>query len=275
VTEVTSAIEIWTPAKAKEALESNIVNRALRPRSVSSYQKEMETGRWQMAGEPIKFSVDGKLLDGQHRLTALANAAVESIEFVVVRGLAPESQIVMDSGAARTAADALSFAHPDLKNKPQCAAIARQLTIAPLPGPDLLKKSKISNASVTQTFEDHPREISDAAAHGRQIAVALQSNATAIGYCWYQFAQRDADACRQFFNSMLDLTWDSAGDPRKAAYKQLELIARKPTVKTGGLTSYSIISVLTRAWNDWRLGIEVSGYKIKSNIGSVEPVVPK
>ena len=48
-------------------------NRRTSDNQVLKFQADMENGRWHFEGAPIKLSKTGKLLDGKHRLTALAN----------------------------------------------------------------------------------------------------------------------------------------------------------------------------------------------------------
>ncbi len=59
-------------------------------------------------GDPIRFDIDEILRDGQHRLEAAVRAG-ETIEVLVVYGLAPQAQETMDLGRKRTVADALQM----------------------------------------------------------------------------------------------------------------------------------------------------------------------
>lgn len=104
--------ELITPEKAKQYLESNTHNRALRKALVEIYAKDIANGRWRATHQGIAFSSDGRLLDGQHRLAAIVQAMVP-VQMLVARGLPPQSQIVMDDHAKRSAGDALSLALGD------------------------------------------------------------------------------------------------------------------------------------------------------------------
>jgi hypothetical protein len=111
-----SAFEVITPAEAKELLEENRVNRKLRPGVVEAYRRDMEEGRWGDTGEPIQISRTGGLMNGQHRMTALAGSSCEGVEFLVVRGLDDAAQTMMDQGAQRGVADALKISQGHIKN---------------------------------------------------------------------------------------------------------------------------------------------------------------
>lgn len=95
-----------TPEQAAKWLSHNVANRTVRTARVREYAVAMTEGRWLYTADPIRFDEDGRLIDGQHRLMALVKAGVP-IEMHVVRGLAREAQDKVDTGAARTASDAL------------------------------------------------------------------------------------------------------------------------------------------------------------------------
>lgn len=85
-------------------------NRRLNEAQVLRYQADMESGRWHFEGAPIKISRTNKLLDGQHRLTALANTVPEmEVTFVVIRGLDDDAQLYMDQLLSRTVSQQLSL----------------------------------------------------------------------------------------------------------------------------------------------------------------------
>ncbi len=94
-----------TPPLAEMYLERNGRNRNIRPDVVSNYARDMSAHRWQITGEAIKLDADGNLLDGQHRLRAVIKSG-ETVTMLVIEGLPPEAQRVMDSGKPRTAGDA-------------------------------------------------------------------------------------------------------------------------------------------------------------------------
>lgn len=113
-----------TPEIAKRWLGRNAVNRKLKGGKMARYARDMAAGRWQLTGEAIKFSHDGRLLDGQNRLNAVIESG-QTVAMFVVRGLDDESQAVMDSGAARKTADNLHMA--GYKNSVALASTVRNI----------------------------------------------------------------------------------------------------------------------------------------------------
>lgn len=106
---VTSDVERIDGKLADEYLKFNVHNRPLSEKKIMQLAADMEAGRWQFNGEAIKFSLDGSLLDGQHRLHAISLCGVP-VEMLVVRGLPAESQSTMDQGLRRSASDQLNLA---------------------------------------------------------------------------------------------------------------------------------------------------------------------
>lgn len=97
-----------TVAMAEAWLATMAHNRTLREDRVFQYARDMESGNWRLTGQTIKFDTDGRLIDGQHRLTALTLVR-KPVEMEVTRGVDPSSLPVIDEGASRTMADVLGF----------------------------------------------------------------------------------------------------------------------------------------------------------------------
>jgi len=102
-------IEI-SPSVAKELLAmTNTRNRRLREHKARQLgEAVVATGNYEVTGDTIKFDTDGKLLDGQHRLTACANSPDGLVSHAVF-GLPPKIFDVLDLGSKRTVSDALDL----------------------------------------------------------------------------------------------------------------------------------------------------------------------
>ena len=106
----TFSIADITPDLAEKMLSYNTQNRSKSDGSVYSYLADMQKDEWRFTGDPIRFHKNGKLLDGQHRLTAISRLnAGEAVRALVVTGLDDEDQMVMDQGRKRTAGDQLGI----------------------------------------------------------------------------------------------------------------------------------------------------------------------
>lgn len=106
---ITFSLESVTPDLARKWLEeSNTNNRQLRRHHVTSLSRQMKSGKWLQNGDAIRFSKDGRLLDGQHRLAAIAEAG-ESLDMFVARGIDEATFSTIDTGKRRNGATALEI----------------------------------------------------------------------------------------------------------------------------------------------------------------------
>lgn len=96
-----------TPQLAAEWLRSNLNNRPLRRTVVEGLKAAFRRGEYVQTHQGIAFSESGELLDGQHRLTAIAEMRDASFPILVTRDVPIEAFRAMDIGVKRTAADAL------------------------------------------------------------------------------------------------------------------------------------------------------------------------
>lgn len=64
----------------------------------------MNDNNWLFDGQPIRFSEDGRLLDGQHRLSAVIKSN-STQQFLIIKGIKSNSFKVMDTGRNRGGAD--------------------------------------------------------------------------------------------------------------------------------------------------------------------------
>lgn len=106
--ELECTVETITPEMASRLLELNTSNRPLNQRHVEFLVEEIKEGRWRLNGESIKLN-GTRLLDGQHRLTAIATCG-KAVECLIVRGISADSFQTIDLTRRRTGADVLSIA---------------------------------------------------------------------------------------------------------------------------------------------------------------------
>lgn len=104
----TATIEYVTPTMAQEWLRSpGITQRPLRRAYVERLRHDMIAGRFRFNGESLIFDADNRMIDGQHRCTACAEAG-EGFWTVIVRGIVNDSleaSACIDTGGARTGSD--------------------------------------------------------------------------------------------------------------------------------------------------------------------------
>lgn len=98
--------KLITPEIARAMLQRNAGNRKPRPKTFQAYEKDMRAGKWVETHEAIAVSKSGNIINGQHRLIALARAEV-SLWFLVVTYDDAETAIDLpiDCGAKRSLSD--------------------------------------------------------------------------------------------------------------------------------------------------------------------------
>lgn len=81
-------VETINPSEAQAYLDNNAKHRPIKDKKVAEYMAEMQDGHWKLNGKTICFDSTGRLLNGQHRLSAVVRSGVP-LTTVVVRGLDP------------------------------------------------------------------------------------------------------------------------------------------------------------------------------------------
>jgi hypothetical protein len=102
-----SKVLMITPDMAREFLAKNMKNnRHVMKNTVHSYARMMRNGNWNLTHQGIAFDENGELVDGQHRLAAIAEANVP-VEMMVTYDVhhAPGEVFTIDMGRKRTYAN--------------------------------------------------------------------------------------------------------------------------------------------------------------------------
>lgn len=106
-TDIATGWVFVTTDVARRLLEFNVPNnRKLMPVTAGRHATEMKSGDWIVTHEGIGVDVDGFMVDGQHRLTAIAESGVGQW-FLVTVNLPKSAVQVINRGRSRTLAHAL------------------------------------------------------------------------------------------------------------------------------------------------------------------------
>ena len=243
--------ETITPDLAREYLTHNTHNRNVRTHRVKSYAEDMKAGRWAVNGEAIKFAVDGTLLDGQHRLYAIIEADV-AVQVLVIRGIAPDAQNTMDTGANRRLSDILTLAGE--KNTTTLASAIRGVHIWES-GSRVFGGggTQVSNPQLLATFAEH-QWIRDAIPDIIRIQTHAKLPAAAAAAVYWAFNKLDAADAEHFFNRLCSDLNHQTGDPISALRRAL-----LNTEGNRGTRNVTLLVAMTcKAWNKYRDGDRVT-----------------
>jgi len=149
--QITFKLLTITPSLATEWLEqSQFDNRRLDDAKVQGIARDIKEGRWNFDGNPIRFDLNGNVIDGQHRLWAIM-ASGQDVYAGVMHGLAQSTKDTIDTGKPRSVADVLHFnGH---KNTSLLATVARMSIGAAAHDNDMWAWSKAASDKRLSTGE--------------------------------------------------------------------------------------------------------------------------
>lgn len=98
-----------TPELAQVLLRNNDGNRRVNPTNLAQIMRDIASDRWEMNGESIIVSKDGRVNDGQHRNFGILLTG-KPIKVVMAFGMSRDSMRTVDIGVKRVAADRLAVA---------------------------------------------------------------------------------------------------------------------------------------------------------------------
>lgn len=121
------SVEIISPDAAKQYLARNFeTNRKLSPKNVAKHISSMQKGSWLISTDCIGFDTLGRLINGQHRLTAIVQSDT-SQPFIVVRNLPIQSAQILDLGKKRMMDERLCIAGKTL-SRTLCSVVRNTMT---------------------------------------------------------------------------------------------------------------------------------------------------
>lgn len=259
---VSTELETVTPNMAAKWLEFNANNRPPSERTVERYAKAMKTGKWSLNGESIKFSAEGNLLDGQHRLTAICKSGV-SVPMFVVYGLPRETFDTIDIGKTRTGGDVISILEPEYAKYSNtiCAAVRLLDTYNSLGHFKSRGRGRISNYEVLDVFKKFPGIARSAGfAHRLEQAPKIVP-LSALTVLHFMFSKKDQDEAEKFLHDLDSGANLNIDDPvfilRRRLFELNERYRRK--------SAEMVIPYIVKSWNATREGKKIQNLRIGDN----------
>lgn len=253
-------IEDVTPEKARDFLSRNTHNRNPKRNKINMYARDMANGAWTMTGEAIKFSPDGVMLDGQNRCYAIIKANVP-VKLLVGYNIPDMAMNVMDSGATRSASDALTLNGYGNTRSISSAAFIHNAwvngaykTAASRPNSDW----RMTNSEVLSYVESHP-ELIEATRRARKIrASGVQISEGSFAAAIVIFSKINADDAEEFFSRLTEYRTDGLGDPINTLLRRLQKDYRDGAKVDPGRGIYYLV----RTWNAFRSGKKLNSLRI-------------
>lgn len=216
---IRSTVEKIGPELAEKILSSSqdkVKNRNVTDGHVEWLASQMKAGKWRTNGEPIILDEEGHLLDGQHRLWAIATSGVE-IETVVTRGVDRNTFATIDTGAARTGANVFQ-----MSGEVNCHVLAAALGwLYRFENGKMLwgiKSSGYTAATGISLLKKNP-EVRDAVAWSLRMQKNIflrELPKSALAFLRYIFCRHKPNKAEEFFELVGDVRPDSPGTATRA-----------------------------------------------------------
>ncbi len=189
------AVETIGPDRAEEYLAANRGNRNIVQAHVAALARDIRNGQWMFNAQPICFSRSGRLLNGQHRLSAVLEAG-QPIEVLVMRGLPEEAFTTYDKQAKK--APALDEMFEDFGDKALISATAVLLWRREL-RPDGEPNARPTASEIRDVIKDHP-ELMRFRGFARKLV--RYGRASALVYAAYRIMRANPGLGRIFLDRL-------------------------------------------------------------------------
>jgi hypothetical protein len=231
-----------TPEMALEWLARNTCNRRLIKAHVESLAASLARGEWTLNGQTIKFSKDGLLLDGQHRLNACVESDVGFFTYVAY-GLERDAFDTIDVNVrTRTAGDILSLHGKE--NTTRLAACVKMLWAFGLTGQFYQGGGGISGFSAKLCLDIVSRRPGIEGSVSRCARVRVFPSTSLLSALHYLFSCADSAMA----SDMATIMEDGSSDlERPFNIFREAVISRRLTTRSTGNRQLAFMAI--RAWN--------------------------
>lgn len=242
----TSVIIEIDPRTAEQILgERNNGNRPPKPNKVQQFAADMNVGRWGLTGDSIKFGTDGRLLDGQNRLSASVRTG-KSFKTHVVFGIDPALFGRMDIGKPRNAADILHIA-----GFKYASTLAAAIRWAHLLDTDPYNRETLQPDFVLELARGKYSDIELFLKDGRAINEQFSHPAGQIAALVYNFAKKDPQKAEEFVRA-----WKRG--ERNGKYQIIDtmqaLLHSQKANNNGRIHELTRAGIIIKAWNIFEAG---------------------
>lgn len=247
----TATLDI-TPNMAADMLAYNDNNRPLRKAHAQALARQMAEGRWVFTGEPVIFSDSGRMIDGQHRLTACNQSGV-TVKMTLTFGVPDRAFAHINVGAKRGASDI--FAINGVKNAALLSSAVHWVLLI-----ESRDRLRIRTAFGTSAAELYEAYLAHAAIEGsvwvassfKKNRLASPSMMVALHYVCAQKCRRDAD---EFFRRVGEGV--GIAGKKDPAHRLREALIRNATTDAK-MSRVTLAAIVLKAWNAFRGGRPVA-----------------
>lgn len=236
-----------TPEMARKWLEASAGKniRPIQKNRLSAMLEEIGHDGWVMDGSPLRF-LNGILIDGQHRLEAIARLGL-TVECLIVRLNDDIALMTIDGGQSRTGGQVVG-AVCGVKNENSIAAAARKIMQFEA-GKYKSQMTVFCTSRQVANFVNANPEIEeiDRASRRTDLIRLIFASETA----WMLWATQK-HGLREKFESFLEKVATGANIRTDDPAYQLRLRLQINREKKAKLTAYHLRALVITAWNKWK-----------------------
>lgn len=264
------SIESITPEDAKLYLSFNTMNRNISSARVAFYLQQMIDGHWRLTNDAIIFADDGTLLNGQHRLLALTKFDKPQ-KFIIGTGFPKDTIIVMDTGKARTSADAMKIS--EIPNSSAVASIVKRYYLLTQKntaittsggGPKTNVNAKLGNQKIIDIYNENAELYQDIAKISDSLygQIRLLTKTEIGGYMIYLLLEKkkDMDKVLKFFSGIISTTQSES-----KTLETLRVRLLRDSTNTLKMPATVKQKLIIKAWNYFDKGKEVQSLVYDQN----------
>lgn len=264
---LTVSVETITPATAVRWMaEHHDDNRPLKKTHVTYLARAMRNGEWMLNGESVVFDWNGKIRNGQHRLSACIESGL-SFETVVVRGVDPAAFATMDGGSKRTVGDHMAVMGKQHYNLLAAAVSELRRWERGDLGATSSEDKRVSGVEAVEVLARYP-DIENSVAIGQRCKPVMSTGIATFFH--YVFSQKDRKAADEFFAAIADGVGLSK---TQAVWHLRERLITVKTDRTKYLTPRHMKALVIKAWNATREGRPVKSLKFSPDAGEAFPEI--
>lgn len=266
------SIERVTPEMAREWLEHNKGNRKISAERVASLVRQLYEDRFHLSPDAIAFDADGRLYNGQHRLTAIVEAECSAV-LIVLRDAPSNAFLVTDIGMKKSGAHALhTLGYDGCSN---LSAIARYVTSVVRAGD--MKTGLVCGEAVTpeeiidtvKAFPDLPKHHVDAGrCTSSRDKLACTRTAAALAL-WYATQFEMGGQMLEFMERAAEGVGLQENSPELALRRRLSNM-RQDKRSVGNMATREQVALIVKAFNKRGKKMSVLQWKDAEDFPTIE-----
>jgi hypothetical protein len=225
-------------------MANEVRNRTVSLPYVYKLARDMAAKNWLWTGDPIHVDRDGFVRNGQHRLLAVVHSNTTQ-DFVVIRNIDPNTQLVIDVGRPRNAANQMHMAK--VNNANLATPIAN--TILRWRAGKILLSSYIPSVMEIHQLIQQETEVTLAVGYLNQMRRAIRrAPLSALGAAYVEAGHVDNEARDKFFDNLMTGADLAIDDPTLVLRNKLS----QPTTYNLRQRRGGQLYLIVHAWNTWR-----------------------